>query len=273
MKLSFSTVGCPDWSFDEIFAAAKDFGYDAIEIRGIENEIYAPKLSIFSDFNIAATIEKFKSSGLFISMLASNAVIGMPTIAETGRREAIEYIELAGELGVPFVRILISPRPEADPVDMDCAASVYSQLCDYAKGLGVTPLLETNGAFAKSCALADFMRTIQSENKGVLWDINHPCRFFGESAKQTFENIGGLVKYLHIKDSTANPQTKKIEYKMVGHGDLPIFEILQLMAGSGYSGALSLEWTKRWQPDLEEPGIVFGQYISYMQYFLGSLGT
>ena len=56
MKLAFSTVGCPDWSFDEIFASAKDFGYDAIEIRGIGKEIYAPKLNIFSDAGIEGTM-------------------------------------------------------------------------------------------------------------------------------------------------------------------------------------------------------------------------
>ena len=271
MKLAFSTVGCPDWSFDEIFAAAKDFGYDAIEIRGMGKEIYAPKLSIFSGQNLETTTKKLKNAGLFVSMLASNAVIGFPTIAETGKEEAFEYIELAHRTGTPFVRILVSPRPESDAIDMGCAAGVYSEICEYAKGKGVTPLIETNGAFADSGVLAGFMERIPCENKGVLWDINHPCRFFGESAKQTFGNIGRFVKYLHIKDSAVNPATDRLEYRMVGHGDLPIPEILGLMASSGYGGVLSLEWTKRWQPELQEPGIVFSQYVNYMRYLLGKI--
>lgn len=271
MKLAFSTVGCPDWSFDEIFAAAKDFGYDAIEIRGIGNEIYAPKLNIFSGQNIKATAKKLKDAGLFVSMLASNAVIGIPEAAQAGKNEAFEYIDLAAGFRVPFVRIMISPRPKAEETDTGCAVSVYSEICAYAKEKNVTPLIETNGIFAESEVLAGFMERIPGENKGVLWDINHPCRFFCESAKQVFGNIGKYVKYLHIKDSVMDPKTKKLEYRMVGHGDLPISDILKLMAESGYEGVLSLEWTKRWLPELQEPGIVFSQYVNYMRYLIGLL--
>lgn len=271
MKLSFSTVGCPDWTFDEIFAAAKDFGYDAVEIRGMGKEINAPKLKIFSGSNINATMDKLKNAGLDISMFASNAVIGFPDTAEAGKSEAFEYIDLARAAGVGFVRILISPRPEADGADVNIAIATYSAICDYAKDKNVAPLIETNGIFADSKALAEFMRRIPCENKGVLWDINHPCRYFGETASQTFGNIGEYVKYLHIKDSAVNPETGKTEYKMPGHGDLPIDDILKLMAGAGYGGFLSLEWTKRWVPELQEPGIVFSHYADYMRYLISEL--
>ena len=48
MKLAFSTLGCPGWSFEEIFATAKDLGMDGIEIRGIGTEMYAPKAAPFA---------------------------------------------------------------------------------------------------------------------------------------------------------------------------------------------------------------------------------
>ena len=48
MKLSFSTVGCPDWSWGEIVAAASDLGYDGIELRGLGRELYTPGLSLFA---------------------------------------------------------------------------------------------------------------------------------------------------------------------------------------------------------------------------------
>ena len=35
MKTAFSTLGCPGWSWDEIFATAKDLGLDGIEVRGV----------------------------------------------------------------------------------------------------------------------------------------------------------------------------------------------------------------------------------------------
>ena len=35
MKLSLSTLGCPGWSWNEIFATAKDLGMNGIEVRGV----------------------------------------------------------------------------------------------------------------------------------------------------------------------------------------------------------------------------------------------
>ena len=55
MKLSFSTLGCPRWSFDEMLAIAKDLKIDGIELRGLGNDMYAPDLSIFSAANIASS--------------------------------------------------------------------------------------------------------------------------------------------------------------------------------------------------------------------------
>lgn len=34
MKIAFSTLGCPDFSWTDIYPMAKDFHFDGIEIRG-----------------------------------------------------------------------------------------------------------------------------------------------------------------------------------------------------------------------------------------------
>ena len=39
MKLAFSTIGCPSWSYDEVVSTASDLGYDGFEVRGIGGEI------------------------------------------------------------------------------------------------------------------------------------------------------------------------------------------------------------------------------------------
>ena len=33
MKLAFSTVGCPDYNWTEIYSMAKDLGFQGIEMR------------------------------------------------------------------------------------------------------------------------------------------------------------------------------------------------------------------------------------------------
>ena len=54
---------------------------------------------------------------------------------------------------------------------------------------------------------------------------------------------------------------------MMGYGDIPLDEAIGSLLAKGYDGYFTLEWVKRWNKDLEEPGIVFAQYINYMKRF------
>ena len=42
-------------------------------------------------------------------------------------------------------------------------------------------------------------------------------------------------------------------------------EQIELLLQKGYDGYFSLEWVKRWDLTLEEPGIVFAHYVNYMR--------
>ena len=47
----------------------------------------------------------------------------------------------------------------------------------------------------------------------------------------------------------------------------PIFAIKGLKS-IGYDGYITLEWVKRWQPELAVPGIVFARYIDDIKSIL-----
>ena len=57
MKISFSTLGCPDFSWTDICSLAKDFGFNGIEMRGLGNDIFSGYSSPFSEKNIEKTVE------------------------------------------------------------------------------------------------------------------------------------------------------------------------------------------------------------------------
>ena len=48
MKLSFSTLGCPNWSIDEVINSAKEYGFEGIEICSINGE----KFCILKNSNV-----------------------------------------------------------------------------------------------------------------------------------------------------------------------------------------------------------------------------
>jgi len=127
----------------------------------------------------------------------------------------------------------------------------------------VNVLLETSGQVADSAVMLDIMQSADSENAGVVWDIHHPFRYFHEPANETVAKLGKYIKYVQVKDSAM--VNGKLEYRMMGYGDVPVFDAMKSLKNAGFDGFVSYEWVKRWSPDLEEPGIVFYHYANYMR--------
>ena len=264
MKLSFSTLACPDWSFREVYAAAADLGYDGIEIRGIADEIYAPNIYNFSDAKIDSAKAHLTKRNLEIPMLTSNASVLDGGDFEACKKEVEDYCILAKKLGVPYVRVLMekTPAPMIAP-DFDYAVKKYRELCAVASDYGVTLLTETNGFLADSAVCARFMKCVDVPNAGLVWDVHHPYRFFGETPAQTVKNIGKYVKHVHLKDSVKG-SNGRVTYMLTGYGDFPFEQVIDELKKLGYDGYLSYEWVKRWSRELAEPGVALYQYISYI---------
>lgn len=264
MKLAFSTLGCPEWGWDDVVSAASDLGYGGMEIRGLSNELYAPAISEFSPAHIAATRDRLKRLGLAIPCLASACVLGAQAGYQTALAEGRAYIDTAQSLGAEFVRVMCEGT--ADPeikVDASLVKNALVDLGAYAAARGVTVLLETNGWYADSGRLARLFEEIDAPGLGILWDVHHPYRFFGELPRLTVNRIGKWIKYIHIKDSILD--NGKVRYKMLGEGNLPIKDFLAALDDIGYDGWYTLEWIRRWDMTLEEPGIAFAHYIGYMR--------
>jgi sugar phosphate isomerase/epimerase len=52
---------------------------------------------------------------------------------------------------------------------------------------------------------------------------------------------------------------------LLGHGEVPVREMLTLLAGGGYRGWVSVEWEKRWHPEIEEPQVALPQYLAVLR--------
>ena len=243
MKLCFSTIGCPDWRFGDMISAAKDLGYTAIEIRGIGGEIYAPAMREFTE-DFARTKDMLERTGIRIAMLTSGAALADHSAKGKSVDEAKAYIDLAAKVGAEFVRVMSTDKPYFDG--------------------GVTPLIETNGLFVDTALLSRFLDEV-GEGGGALWDVHHPYRFNDESIAQTVSNLGGKIRYVHLKDSVI--EKGKVSYRMMGYGDVPVKEAIETLRYNEYPGYYTLEWVKRWNKELEDAGIVFAHYAYYMKKF------
>lgn len=107
MKISFSTLACPEWKMPEIIKMAGDTGYDGIELRFIEGEDSLWKLAAFSGTGLAETRRFLADSGLKISCVDTSCRFHSPDAAERARwiEEGERMAALASELGAPGIRV------------------------------------------------------------------------------------------------------------------------------------------------------------------------
>lgn len=266
MKLSFSTLSCPDWSFSDIYATAADLGYNGIEIRGVADELYAPKIDVFSPEKIDGTRDQLVRRRLEIPILTTGAyIIGNPDAALV-KREVEDYSALAQKLGVKYIRLLVeqTPDPRVTNPDIDAAVAEFSSLCDVAAKYGITILTETNGILADTNTCRRFIEAVDRENCGVIWDPNHTVRYFCETPARSVLNVGKYIRHVHLKDSVMG-LNGKVQYLLTGYGTMPFPDIVNSLLSVGYGGYLSYEWVKRWSRELAEPGVALYQYINYMK--------
>ena len=265
MKISFTTLGCPRWNWREITATACDLGYQGVEVRGVGKDISVPSVPAFSDEHLPATMRELQRLRLEIPCLDSDCCIHLPQTEAAVTREVEAYIRLAQKLSVPYVRVMATapvPQPVGD-VDDGYVRERACALGAYAASHGVVLLIETHGVWSDSERLARLLSTVASDSEGALWDVHHPYRFMGEKPETTFQNLRPWLKHTHFKDSAKLDGSYR--YCLPGFGDLPLDEIINTLRLGGYDGFYSLEWVKRWDMTLEEPGIVFAHYANYMR--------
>ncbi|MBR4495321.1 MAG: AMP-binding protein [Clostridiales bacterium] len=266
MLTCFSTLACPDFSWQDIYSMAKDFNFDGIEIRGLGNDIFSVKAPPFKDSELPKTIAKLKQLKLEIPCLSSGEPVNEVETREQAKAEIIAYCELASKIGARYIRVL-GDRNAAPGKEVDDAVVIETmkELVPVAEQYNVTLLLETNGAYADTKRLKKVLDEIGSHKVAALWDMHHPYRFFGESPKQTVDTLGEYIKHVHVKDSVM--EDGKVIYKLMGTGDMPLKETFEALEAINFSGYVSLEWVYRWSKDLLDANIVVPHFAGYMEQY------
>lgn len=272
-KLGFSTLGCPEWSLEQVIRIAQETNVDGIELRMLKGELYLPKLPEFSEGNIERTKRQITGAGLCISCVSSSARMGAIEDMEAARQmqEAQEFIVLAHALGASVVRVFGGNPPKGVSMEDHIArvADRLMQLGEFASKYKVIVAIETHDAFTKCADIAKVLSRVKSEHVGVLWDFHHSYRN-GETMQQSVELVGKRIASTHVKDSRI--VDGKVRYVKVGEGDVPIREALKALSSVGYDGFLTLEWEKAWHRELEPISEVLPHYVAVMRRMIDELG-
>jgi len=262
MKISFTTLSCPKWSWSKVIDEAGRLGYDGIEIRGIGDELYLPNIEQFKEDNQKSTLKELADRNLEISCFDTSCIFHEDSKFDASIKEGKETIDLASEMGIPYIRVFGDKLPDTKTKEETIAqvAKGIEELGKYAEGKGVMVLQETHGDFSNSDYLLEVLKRTSSSAIGVLWDVANPYGGNNESIPDTYNKLKKYIKHTHIKDIREDR-----EPCLPGKGIVPINEVISLLKEDGYEGYLSFEWEKRWHSNIEEPEVALPYYIEYVK--------
>jgi len=275
LPLGFSTLGCPTWPWLRILDFAAEHRFAAVELRGILTNMDLTKVPELTAEHIGDAKRQLRTHGLAVSCLGASANMhDMDPVKHAAQLdEARRFIDLADALGAPYVRVFGNEYVQGVPRAEMLAhiAGALRGLGDYARRKGVTVLIESHGAFTDSPALLEILQKADSPNVALLWDAHHTFVSGKEQPEDTVRQLGHYIRHTHLKDSV--PAGNDRRYVLTGTGEVPVKRQIAALVKIGYRGFFSLEWEKRWHPEIEEPEVAFAQYASVAAGYLKDAGV
>ena len=272
MKLSVSTLFCPEYSLDEVINLLKSNDINAVELRmvngswtGVESEADWEKFS-----------DKLKKENITVTDVATSVTVkGFNNKDKEldGYREAFRFSKAFNAKGIRiFAGNWVKNIPE-QPLDLNYEEIVerIKFLCDEAAKDNLEIWLEShNYEFSSGASLKKLSDDVKKDNFKIIWDILHSLEA-GESIEETINYIGDIISHIHYKDAIPFEDKKAFLWKhtILGEGNVPIKEVAKSLERKNYDGYYSLEWEGNGKAELKDlklsPENVLKKYIEVIR--------
>ena len=268
-RLAFSTLAFPHGTLAMALSLGRSWGYAGVELRLVDGELIGPSMPAGDRARIRRTLAR---AGLPAVAVDSSVRL---TDDDPGP-ELRRFLELASEWSAPLVRVFGGALTAGDPAargeQLRAAARALEPCLPLAERLGVAIGVETHDAFSTSSVVAELLSMVDSAWVGAVWDSHHPHRM-GESPAEVYQNLGGRILLAQVKDARRVPRPvppDDWQLVLLGEGEVPVREMLGLLAAGGYPHWISVEWEKRWHPEIEPPEVALPQHLGLLAQWLSS---
>lgn len=260
-KKCFSTVACMSADCETVIAACKKYHIAGVEVRlGNDGSVFG----MTKRADVKKIKDEFEKSGIVITDLGSS--VCLMGYDEQSVKDMQPVIDKAAEIGCRGVRVFLGNfavrvNPDKPEPDYRGIVKALAEICDDAKKKNVEIWVETHNEFATGKVLKRLLKDVNRENLKIIWDVIHPIED-GETIEETWAQIGKSIAHVHIKDGVNrhDPEWHDFQYTRLGEGELPLYELLDLLKNAGYDGYVSLEWESAWRPELQ----AFPQDLDYI---------
>ncbi|MBQ4119714.1 MAG: AMP-binding protein [Clostridia bacterium] len=258
MKLSFSTKGWHNSTFDDFCETAKDLKFQGIELHNIHNKLFTDKDGAFHDYAAAKTVRKLYEKKLSIPCIDTICNLADSNSESEIISEINKCIEIASNLHINYVRVKAYGEENYDFV-----SEVIKKVLPAAEQKNIVILVETSGIFANTTKLCELLDSFAHDNLAALWDMYATYFDADETPETTIKNLGAYVKHVHIKDAVKTENGN--EFCLIGEGEMPIEDMMLGLCSINFDGFVSLEWTPDWCKELDDMEIIFSHFVNYMK--------
>ena len=246
-RRSISTLGCPEYSLEQVLDLAQRQRLDAVEIRALANSIEVPAVLAAAYGTPAKLAERMKSAPAPIVSLDTSLKLADNQAKD--REAFLQFVPWAEACGVPWLRVFDGGK-NADAATYQAMADTVAWWRAERKkhGWKADIMIETHDALFTTTSINEFLK--RAPGTAILWDSQHTWRHGGEEPVATWHAIKPHVVHIHVKDSISKPSAKHpFSYVLPGEGEFAMTPLRAALAAE-FTGCVSLEWEKLWHPYL-----------------------
>ena len=182
-----------------------------------------------------------------------------------------KHIDMTADMEIPTIRVdsAAFSRPMSENTmekfqeELPLILSTYEELCDYAKPLGLTVLLENHGFHANgSERVRQILTGVKRENFGHQLDVgNYTC--VDDIPEIAVKKMISFAKTIHMKDFYLRPAHRDpggaVEFScenswfrsvngtflrgsILAQGDIDIWDVMRTIKNSAFDGDIYLEY-------------------------------
>lgn len=244
---TFSTLGCPERTLDEVLALARDFGLRGVELRCLGGTTDLPGWLAKTYGTPAALAAWLRESKVSVLALDTSLKLAQRTAAE--QEAFLKLVPWAEALNVPHLRVF-DGGVAGDPAAVQQVAEGWRWWSELRlkNGWRTDVMIETHDSLVNTSALLTLIR--EAPGCRILWDSHHTWKKGGEDPVATWAAIKSQVVHIHVKDSVSRPSARHpFTYVLPGEGEFPM-PPLKAVLESEFTGPVSLEWELLWHPYL-----------------------
>lgn len=272
MKLSFTTLGCPGWSLEQIADNAVKFGYQGIELRTHSDGNHFSSEASADEAKRVGNM--FRDKGVPVHSVMGYCKFAFTDEAEVKKNQELmrRLIVIANAMGAKFIRTFAGQMPKGtDPeVNVKNVGAALKPLAGEAADKGIRIALETHDDWCAGARVQQVADLIGNpKGFGIVYDIFNSYTTGIEPWNVTYAKVKPHICYCHVKDGYKTKDGKHV-YTMVGAGELPLAEIIATFKKDNYDSFFSFEWEKKWHAELEEPERAFPQFPIKLRQWWGA---